>query len=154
MYAPIGCFRRTRRTCRGYPQRLPGSKLATVQGTFHAQYSGAYSSQGQRELCSDPQDHLAGSHQRAGPQAGRRNLPTVRAPFSQSHPLLRRWLGGLSSVLFLPAVGCKKDFFHQRAGTAEPGDSPPYRCDRDISQRRCLHQAGHHLPHGICGRLV
>ena len=33
-------------------------------------------------------DDLVGLHQRTGPQAGRRNLPTVRTPFSQSHPLL------------------------------------------------------------------
>lgn len=87
-------------------------------------------------------------------QTDRRNLQAVRAPFPQRHPQPGRQLGGFPGVLCVSSVGCKKDFFHQCAGTAESGDPSPYQCGRNISQRRYLHQTGYHISHGICGRLV
>lgn len=34
-----------------------------------------------------------------------------------------------------------KDFFHQRAGTSEPGD-PPYPCDGQVPRRQLRSHAG------------
>lgn len=101
---PIDCFRCTRRTCCGYPQRLPGSKLITVQGAFHAQYS----PQEQRELCSECQNHLDSSHQRACLQASRKICRQCGHRFSKCIRCLEDGLDDSLAFYAFPQLHARK----------------------------------------------
>lgn len=67
--------------------------------TSCAKYFATYSSQGQRCFCTEFQNYLDGSRQRASRQ---KNLWAVRVPFSQSHPLPGRRLGRICGR-FMPS---------------------------------------------------
>ena len=135
---------------------FPGGKLATVQGTFHAQYSGADSSQGQRYLCPERISKtiwLAPTREQA-----HRLAEEICRQYEHRFPKAVRCLGeGLEDSLSFyafPQLDPRKISstnvlerlnreIRRRTGVVE-----------DISQCRCLHQAGYHISHGIRRRLV
>lgn len=105
--------------------------MAVVQSAFHAHYSAAYPSQGQKSLCLEFHSPLAGLTREQACRLAEKNTGSMSA--ASPKPTASRKTARRTLLHFMHSHNwTQKVIFHQRAGTAELG-YPPYRCDRDYT---------------------